>query len=119
MSVDRLYIKLGPTWLVIGMLLGIGMGMAKSFALAPLHAHINLVGFACHTLFGLTLRQWPELARSALAVAQFWIFALSTPVMAVGLYFTLQGGVELPTILGSLGLLIGAVLFCVMVWRRA
>jgi hypothetical protein len=118
MDVSRLYIKLGATWLVVGMALGIYMGMTKAFDLAPLHAHINLVGFACHMLFGLTLRQWPELARSALAVAQFWIFALSTPVMAVGLYFTLRGGVELPTILGSLGLLIGAVLFCFMVWRR-
>jgi hypothetical protein len=70
-------------------------------------------------LFGLTLRQWPELARSRLAAVQFWIFALSTPVLLVGLYFTLRGGVELPTILGSLGLLIGAALFCIMVWRRA
>jgi len=118
MGVDRLYIKLGATWLVIGMALGIGMGMAKSFELAPLHAHINLVGFACHMLFGLTLRQWPELARSTLAAVQFWIFAISTPVMVVGLYFTLKGGVEAPTILGSLGLIVGAGLFCFMVWRR-
>jgi hypothetical protein len=118
LGVDKLYLKLGSTWLVIGMALGIHMGMSKSFELAPLHAHINLVGFACHMLFGLTLRQWPELARSTLAIAQFWIFAISTPVMAVGLYFTLRGGVELPTILGSLGLIIGAALFCYMVWRR-
>jgi hypothetical protein len=118
MSIDKLYLKLGPTWLIAGMALGIGMGISKSFELAPLHAHINLVGFACHMLFGLAFRQWPELAASALAVPQFWIFALSTPVMAIGLYFTLTGGPELPTILGSLGLLIGAGLFCFMAWRR-
>ncbi|HXT09410.1 MAG TPA: hypothetical protein VN715_21040 [Roseiarcus sp.] len=118
MDVARLYLKLGPTWLVVGMALGIYMGMAKSFELAPLHAHINLVGFACHMLFGLTLRQWPELARSALATAQFWIFALSTPLMVIGLYLTLKGGVELPVILGSLGLFVGAAMFCLIVWRR-
>jgi hypothetical protein len=52
MDIARLYIKLGPTWLVVGMALGIYMGMTKSFALMPLHAHINLVGFACHTCSG-------------------------------------------------------------------
>ena len=119
MSIDKLYLKIGPTWLVVGMLLGIFMGVKKSFELAPLHAHINLLGFACHTLFGLTLRQWPGLASSALAVAQFWIFAISTPILAIGLYFTLTGGPELPTILASFGLLIGAAMFCLMIWRQA
>jgi hypothetical protein len=31
--------------------------------------------------------------------------------------FTLSGGPELPTIVGSGGLLVGAALFCVMIWQ--
>jgi len=31
--------------------------------------------------------------------------------------FTLSGGPKLPTIIGSLGLLAGAALFCVMIWQ--
>jgi len=30
------------------MLLGIVMGIQQDFRLAPVHAHINLVGFAAH-----------------------------------------------------------------------
>ena len=117
-NIGNLYIKLGSVWLVVGMVMGIAMGVAEDFKLAPLHAHINLLGFACHLLFGLAYKQWPELARSKIAVAQFWIFALATPVMAVGLYFTLQAGPAAPTIVGSFGLLIGAILFSFLVWTR-
>ena len=116
-SLDKLYLQIGATWLVLGMVLGITMGIAEDFKFAPLHAHINLLGFACHALFGLAYRVWPALAGASLAVVQFWIFVISTPVMAIGLYFTLTGGPVLPTIIGSLGLLIGAGLFCTMVWR--
>jgi hypothetical protein len=105
-NIGNLYIKLGSVWLV------------ENFKFAPLHAHINLLGFACHMLFGLAYKQWPDLARSALATAQFWIFALATPIIAVGLYFTLQGGPAAPTIVGSLGLLAGAALFSLLVWTR-
>ena len=42
---------------------------------------------------------------------QFWIFVIPTPITRVGLAFTLTGGPVLPTIVGSLGLAIGAALF--------
>lgn len=116
-NIDATYVALGATWLVVGMIGGNAMGAAHNFQLAPLHAHINLVGFVCHALFGLAYRQWPALAASRLAPFQFWIFVVSTPVMMIGLFFTLNGDGELPTILGSTGVLIGAALFCVMMWR--
>jgi hypothetical protein len=53
---------------------------------------------------------------SALAPFQFWIFVIATPVMLVGLYFTL-GGTMVPTIIGSIGVFLGAALFAVMVWQ--
>ena len=117
MSLDRTFLRLGALWLVIGMSFGLVMGVAEDFKYAPVHAHINLVGFACHLLFGYAYRQWPQLSGSALAAAQFWIFVLSTPIMVIGLYFTIGGGPALPTIVGSLGVLAGAVLFATMVWR--
>jgi len=54
---------------------------------------------------------------SGLAPLQFWIFVSATPITLLGLYFTLSGGPELPTIIGSLGLLLGATLFFVIIWR--
>ena len=116
-TVDSTYVVIGALWLVIGMTLGIVMGASHSFQFVPLHAHIGLVGFACHSIFGLVYRQWPAMKVSGLAALQFWIFVLATPVTLVGLYFTLSGGPQLPTIIGSLGLLLGATLFLVMIWR--
>jgi hypothetical protein len=115
--VDGNYLAIGVTWLVVGMVLGIVMGAAHDFRFMPVHAHINLVGFACHALFGLAYRQWPAMKGARLAPYQFWIFVVATPLTLAGLVVTLSGGPELPTILGSIGLLIGAALFCLMVWQ--
>lgn len=117
MKYDLTYFTLGAIWLVIGMTLGIGMGAAHNFQLMPVHAHINLIGFACHALFGAAHKLWPALGASALAAAQFWIFVVATPITLIGLTFTVLGGPEAPTIVGSLGLLIGALIFAVMIWR--
>ena len=110
-TVDSSYLVIGALWLVIGMILGIVMGASHNFQFMPLHAHVNLVGFACHSIFGLVYRQWPAMKASRLALLQFWLFVLATPITLVGLYFTLSGGPELPTIIGSLGLVLGALLF--------
>ena len=116
-SIDTTYVAIGASWLVIGMVLGIVMGASENFLFTPVHAHINLVGFACHSLFGMAYRQWPRMKASSLAAYQFWIFVIATPITLIGLVFTLTGGPVLPTIIGSLGLVIGAALFCVLIWQ--
>jgi hypothetical protein len=116
-AIDTTYVAIGALWLVIGMVLGIAMGASENFEFMPVHAHINLIGFACHSIFGLAYRQWPAMKASRLAPYQFWIFVVATPIMLIGLVFTLTGGPALPTIIGSLGLVIGAALFCVLIWR--
>lgn len=116
-NIDSTYVAIGAAWLVLGMSLGIAMGAANNFQFMPVHAHINLIGFACHSIFGMAYRQWPAMKISRLAFYQFWIFVLATPITLIGLVFTLRGGPALPTIIGSLGLLVGAALFCVMIWR--
>src|SRR5580698_1654852 len=116
-AIDSAYVVIGALWLLIGLVLGIIMGASHDFQFMPLHAHINLVGFACHAIFGLVYRQWPAMKASRLASLQFWIFVLATPITLIGLYFTLSGGPELPTIVGSLGVLLGAILFFVVIWR--
>jgi hypothetical protein len=56
---DTLFIVLGAFYLVVGMLLGIVMGIRQDFELAPVHADINLVGFAAHGLSVLSTRPGP------------------------------------------------------------
>jgi hypothetical protein len=116
-SIDTTYVAIGALWLVLGMVLGIVMGASENLQFMPVHAHINLVGFACHAIFGMAYRQWPSMKASPLAPYQFWIFVIATPVTLIGLVFTLTGGPVLPTIIGSLGLVIGAALFAVLIWQ--
>jgi len=116
-AIDTTYVAIGALWLVVGMVLGIVMGASENFLFTPVHAHINLIGFACHAIFGMAYRQWPSMKASPLAAYQFWIFVIATPVTLIGLVFTLTGGPALPTIIGSLGLLVGAALFALLIWQ--
>ena len=116
-AIDTTYVAIGALWLVLGMVLGIVMGASENFQFMPVHAHINLVGFACHAIFGMAYRQWPSMKASPLAPYQFWIFVIATPVTLIGLVFTLTGGPVLPTIVGSLGLVLGAALFALLIWQ--
>ena len=59
--IDAVYVAIGIVYLVAGMALGIVMGIRQDFQLAPVHAHINLVGFVSHCVFGLVHRAWPAL----------------------------------------------------------
>ena len=97
------------------MLLGIGMDVAHNFALAPLHAHVNLIDFVSHAVFSITYRHRPAQKNSPLAPNQFWIFVIASPITLIGLYFTVMDGPELPTIVGSIAILIGAAQFAVMI----
>lgn len=91
-NIDSTYVAIGASWLVLGMILGIAMGASNNFQFMPVHAHINLIGFACHSIFGMAYRQWPVMKISRLASYQFWIFVLATPITLIGLVFTLGGG---------------------------
>jgi hypothetical protein len=96
-NIDSTYVVIGTLWLLIGLTLGIVMGASHNFQFTPVHAHIALVGFACHAIFGMAYRQWPTMKASSLAPFQFWIFVLFTPIMLIGLAFELSGrGPELP-----------------------
>jgi hypothetical protein len=111
------YFALGALYLIVGLSLGIGMGIAHDFRFAPVHAHINLLGWVTHALMGLAYRQWPDLQKSNLATAQFAIFGVSTPIFLAGLVVAFGFDQPLLAILGSLGVFVGAILFAFMAAR--
>lgn len=104
-------------YLVLGIALGIAMGVAHDFRLAPLHAHINLVGWVTHGLMGLAFIAWPQLATCRTAPFQVWIFGLSAPVFMVGLVFALLREQPLIAIIGSFGVFTGVVMFALLAMR--
>jgi hypothetical protein len=64
--VDIYFLLLATVLLICGAVLGIVMGAREDFQLAPVHAHLNLAGWASLALFGLTYRAYPELAATRL-----------------------------------------------------
>lgn len=116
--IDRLYIVLAALYLVIGMVLGIVLGVQENFLLSPVHAHINLLGFAAHGIFGLAYRAWPELKQGAIAAAQFWLFVVGAPLFMVGLTIMLETHNPALTSVGSILVTLGALLFLIIAGRR-
>ncbi len=117
--IDSIFLGIALAYLVAGMTLGIGMGIAEDFRYAHLHAHINLVGFTAHGLFGLTHRLWPGLRASPLAAPQLYTTVAGTPIFLVGLPLATDYGQPALAIVGSLLLLAGAVQFLVMFAGKA
>jgi hypothetical protein len=97
--------------LVAGVALGIGMGIAHDFQLAPVHAHTNLVGWASLALMGLTFRAWPELAAGRLAIAQFVLSAGSAFAFPAGIYLAITQEQPIVAIVAGFVWFAGALLF--------
>ncbi|MBP7000190.1 hypothetical protein [Amaricoccus sp.] len=98
-----------------GMGLGIWMGMNEDFTLAPVHAHINLLGWATLALYGLYHRGVTRRC-DALAWVQVGAGALGMPVMTGGLAAYLATGADAAPLIiaGSLAVLAGMALFLVV-----
>jgi hypothetical protein len=85
------WFKLSVAYLIVGVGLGIGMGASGNFALRPVHAHINLLGFTVLALAGLIYSVFPEAGTSRLARVHFWLHNLALPVMMGSLAAMLLG----------------------------
>ena len=83
--IDLSFLLLAAASLLVGVTLGIGMGVIHDFQLAPVHAHLNLVGWASLALFGLTYRAYPELGCSRLASIHFALASLGAVLFPIGI----------------------------------
>lgn len=87
--VDRYFLLLSAACLIAGVSLGIGMGIAHDFQFAPVHAHINLLGFVSLAVFGIVYKLYPELGRSRLAAAHLAVAAPSAVLFPLGIYLSI------------------------------
>ena len=109
-----IWLKLAVLYLIAGVALGIMMGASEDFTMRPVHAHINLLGWATMALAGLVYAVYPLAAASRLAKAHFWLHNISLPAMAIALAFVVAGNralvpvLAISEILASLGILVFA-----------
>ena len=111
-------IRIAALYLVAGVTMGIVMGIRHQFALAPVHAHINLLGWATLAIMGVVYHAYPEAAKTRLATIHFWIHNTALPVFMIGLAFALTGNEAfLPVaVAGATVVFVGIVLFVVNIW---
>lgn len=124
MNISRGFLVMGAVYLVIGIVFGAYMGGSGDYTLAPVHAHINLLGFTLMTVFGLGYRLIPGLDQGTLPKLQFWLHQVGTLFLLLALFLMMTGmvaeasiGPVFPVLEGAI--LLGAVLWLVNVVRHA
>jgi len=117
--IGSLMMRVSVVVLLIGMLAGIAMGVKQDFALAPAHAHLNLVGGVLLFLFGLYYRLVPAAAENRLAKWQGWLHIIGAIVFPVGVGLVVTQGEALVAIpiIGSLIVVAAVLLFTAIVFQ--
>ena len=89
-KLSQRWYKVAITYFVIGIGFGVYMGASGDHSLFPVHAHINLLGWASMGLTGLLYKSFPAAAETRLATWHFWLYQLAVPVMlfAVALIYS-------------------------------
>jgi cbb3-type cytochrome oxidase subunit 1 len=114
--VDSYFLLLATVLLLIGAGLGIKMGATEDFQLFPVHAHINLVGWASLALFGLTYRCYPQLAQRRLAMFHFILSGTSSVLLPIGIGLAVLRNAPTLAILASFLFVAGVLIFFVQVF---
>lgn len=115
------YVKLAVVYFIIAILLGLAMGIMQNFSFTSVHAHLNLLGWVSLALFGIIYHCYPQAADTALAKAHFWLHNIGLPIMQGSLFISIltnTSSLTPLTIIGSLLIIIGAVLFLINIFRH-
>jgi len=120
MKISIKYLLVASTYGLCGMLLGIIMGAKEDFTLAPVHAHLNLLGWIAITLYGLTYQAFPKMAENKLASIQFYTVNTGVILLIPSLALLLLGnkGVLPVLIIGELCNVGALVIFLINLWKN-
>lgn len=107
------FLKIAVVYLFLGACLGLAMGISGKFTLAPVHAHLLLLGWVSLALAGLVYHWYPAASLTRLAHLHFWLHNIGLPGFMIGLAVMLTGEERaLPLVAGFAVLaLLGLALF--------
>jgi hypothetical protein len=114
-KLDVKFLLLAAILLTSGVSLGIYMGVVHDFALAPVHAHINLVGWVSSALFGIVYALYPQLQERRLAHVHFYLAAPSALLFPLGIYLSIFHQQPLLAIIAANVWAIGVLLFLIQI----
>jgi hypothetical protein len=119
MNISRGFLLTGAVYLIVGIVFGAYMGASGDHSLAPVHAHINLLGFTLMTIFGLAYRLIPGLAEGLLPKLHFWLHQLGSLCLLIGLGLMMSGNVAPEAIGPFFPIFEGAILIGALIWLLA
>ena len=124
MSISRNFLVIGACYLVVGIVFGMYMGGSGDHTLAPVHAHINLLGFTLMSVFGVLYRIIPAMSDSGLGKVHFWLYQIGVLALLVALYLMMSGTIAAETIGPAMPvfegmILIGILSFVLNLFRSA
>lgn len=90
-GVARNFFTLAIVYSLLGMTLGLSMAMSQDHSQVATHAHIMVLGWLMSAVFGFFYHLVPAARASRLATIHFWLAAVSSLGMFIGL-FVLYGG---------------------------
>jgi hypothetical protein len=118
--ISTLLLRTSVVLLLVGLVLGIVMGIRQDFALAPAHAHLNLVGFVVMFAVGLYYRVVPAAGEGLLAKIQATLHIVGAIMFPLGIAAVLTWGpdrFEFLAIGGALIVFAAVALFAWIVFR--
>ena len=78
------HLRVAAIYVALGMVAGIVMAASQHFEYGPAHGHLNLLGFASAAIYGLVLKDRPDLAATRLAKVHAILAHLGLVVMTIG-----------------------------------
>lgn len=104
-------------YVLAGMVFGIYMAVNQDFVLAPVHGHLNLIGWVSMALFGFYYHLVPQAAETQLAKLHFAVATLTIWVMVPGIAMALLQQGETLAKAGSLLAIATMLIFGFVVLR--
>ena len=119
--VSTAFFGLGVIYVLCGMFWGMQMGASEDFAMAPAHAHLNLLGWVTMALYGTFYALTRATYSPRLAWINFALSALSVPVMipTLALYLRTNNAGYVPVLVaGEVLAVAGMISFGISVLRE-
>ena len=116
---DLPFLILASVSLLVGVFMGIWMGIVHDFQFAPVHAHLNLLGWVCMALFGIAYRVYPALHDSPLSHIHFALASVGAVTLPIGIGLSIAEVTPIVAIAGSFIWLAAVVVFLLNLVRIA
>ena len=114
------FLRLAVVYVLLGVTLGIVMAASHDYTFKPVHAHLNLLGWASMALFGLWYRSAPAAAETRLAKVHFWLHNIGLPIQMITLTMYVNGNSSVEPVLALVSIVVGIgfACFAINLWRH-